>query len=259
MKSAVRTEITEKSLEIRTPQDEPRYTVEFLRYETINEDTSVMFVYQVFVYNADREPLYSSPEFLLHKDAEEDFERQVRNYKTLVMAETRPVDDMSVYADKIDYHKIDPDCCLNCVFCRRDNHHCQRRPDRCYHSPFGDLVCTNPENFVFFENLMNQDKCRGCDAWPSCGYLHRPDCGRNHNQWRHGELCDRGKPGSPGWELGTPDVDVLSKYPTTCPPQPFVPPLHFMDVRPRVQFNGVCKNHKRKVSSSQDCPPRPGF
>jgi hypothetical protein len=51
--------------------------------------------------------------------AEIGFAKCVKNYTFLVKAESKPIDNIKIYADKIKYRKIDPDCCMNCLFCRK--------------------------------------------------------------------------------------------------------------------------------------------
>lgn len=51
----------------------------------------------------------------------------VEQYKHLAIAETRSFQDIKIYADKIGYHKIDPECCKNCKWSRKvheHDHHC---------------------------------------------------------------------------------------------------------------------------------------
>jgi len=121
---------------------------------------------------------------------------------------------------------------MNCEFCKMN---------RIYGGK-DHLVCTNPKNFTFFQNLVVDDGCHHCgrcnnppdSSWigfdPSwipteighVGYSFGDRC-----HWANG--CHRGRQG-----------------------------YTFMDIKPRVDFNGVCKNYKRrKVSRSEPRPRRP--
>lgn len=42
------------------------------------------------------------------------YKKCIDEYKHLALAETRNFQDIEIYADKIKYHIIDPECCKNC-------------------------------------------------------------------------------------------------------------------------------------------------
>ncbi len=50
------------------------------------------------------------------KAAQEFYKKCIKNYRDLVLAETKDFQDIRIYADRpeIQYHKIDPECCANC-------------------------------------------------------------------------------------------------------------------------------------------------
>ena len=220
-----------------------KFTVELF---TANEptDSAPATLYCVQVYNAEGEGIGDTEKFDTLFEAEKCLERNVKNYSLIVKAESVPVDDIWVYADKIQYRKIDPDCCFNCEFSEtkdeRRNCHGKR------------LICRNPENFKFFNDAIDGDPCRKCT---------RDNHGCNHNWWIHGELCDRGldRRGS-GWELGAPPCDCSDfvSPPHGCPGPRMEPFMFRLDARPKVDPNGICKNYKRrKFSPGRDCQRRP--
>lgn len=102
-------------------------------------DLVVQTIYVVKVINASN---YRYPVLLVEKqfdnksEAIMEFKKQVENYSTLVKSQSRSLDDINLYKEKINYHKIDPDCCLNCRFCHND------------HTGM-HLECHNRNNFVF--------------------------------------------------------------------------------------------------------------
>jgi len=76
---------------------------------------------------------------VIYNDAVADFNRNLDNYKILVRSQSRHLDDIHLYEEKIEYRKTKPDCCLYCKFSKKGRGGC--------------LECHNPENFAIFENL----------------------------------------------------------------------------------------------------------
>ena len=210
---------------------------------TPDRDEREVFVVEKF--NSGGEPLGNPERFYVLKDAEREFDRNVRNYSFLVKAESKPIDDIEAYADRIDYRKVDPDCCMNCEFCSRKREIAGPRRGI---PAFDGLVCINPENFKFFENMVfPQEYGRYMNKYFQNGFhpsMHDP----NHNWWIHGELVanNRGKPSS-GWELGAPPCDcsdyVSNPHDSGVPSNPH---FHSLEVHPRVDFNGHCKHYRRR-------------
>ena len=110
-------------------------------------DLVVQNVYVVKVINASN---YRYPVLLVEKQfynksqAIMEFKKQVENYSTLVKSQSRCLDDINLYKEKINYRKIDPDCCLNCRFCYND------------HTGM-HLECHNRNNFVFEPGCPNDN------------------------------------------------------------------------------------------------------
>lgn len=98
MKRDVRIEETEKTVEIRDSKDNLKYTVQLLRYETQvkdgEEDIKTVFAYVVYVYNENNEMISESEEFLIKREAEREFDKNVSNYSLLVKAQSTPVDSI---------------------------------------------------------------------------------------------------------------------------------------------------------------------
>ena len=88
-------------------------------------------------------PVVILKEFRQHFcEANELYEKCVKQYKHLAIAETRHFQDIKIYADKIGYHKIDPDCCKNCKWSKmvcRHSHHCYEEQK---------FLCTNHKLFM---------------------------------------------------------------------------------------------------------------
>lgn len=249
MKRSVRIEECQKTVDIKTPNGKLKYSVELGEDYEPTGDGGRLTVYYVLVRNDEGQPVGNPSRFYSLVDAEKDFGRNVKNYSLLVKAEQRPVDDITVYADKIGYKRIDPDCCLNCEFCNKEY-------DRCYtahHGKYGwySLVCENPNNFTFFQDLM----------YPSeYGRYMNKNFNRGFHPSMHDPVYDSHCAGhcAPchgcgGHELAPPHDN---------PFQPPLPPIHpryarnphffSLEVRPKVDFNGWCKNYKRRVPKSPE-------
>lgn len=71
------------------------------------------------------------------------FNKKLHQYDSLVKSMRHDFDDVNLYKEGIGYHKICPDCCFNCHFCRnsKDGYH---------------LKCTNHVNFAFFSELLQK-------------------------------------------------------------------------------------------------------
>jgi len=236
MKRDVRIAETGKTVEIRNPKDELRFKVVLKKETRDTEDLETVYVYVIevvsYVDDPEGEVIPNGDEYETLREAEEAFRKTVEEYSLVVKASSAPLDDIEVYADKIGYERIDPDCCFNCEFCEIDER-CGRRRRH--------LVCGNEENFRYFENLVNRDGCRSC-----------------RDGWRDGRFCPRAnfcQNGSwigfdPSWipsELGHVgyiyDNDRSGMVP---PPHPCNPSTITVSVKPKVSPDGHCTRYRRR-------------
>lgn len=77
------------------------------------------------------------------KEAHDFYLTCISQYKHLAIAETRDFRDIKIYADKIGYHKIDPECCKNCKWSKKVRSHCSKNDDK--------LICTNHRIFKIMD------------------------------------------------------------------------------------------------------------
>lgn len=77
------------------------------------------------------------------KAAYDRFYELVAQYRHLINVETRGWQDISVYKDKINYHKIDPDCCRNCIWAKPVTPKVCPPEELRKHK--GRFVCMNPD------------------------------------------------------------------------------------------------------------------
>lgn len=242
MNCDVRIAETGKTVEIRDARGILKYSVSLEPGTRVVEDgdgLAEVRVYKVLArsYCDGNEGAicYQSDEYRVLAEAECDFKRNVSNYRVLVKATGRPLDDITVFQEKIEYRKIDPDCCYNCVFCNRVFDRCtgggHKEYSRCH------LVCENPENFTVFEGMscprpysdfMNPNFDDGFH--PS---FHDPmeDQWQSYGPQDHGQIVD-----GPG--CGNP-------HPRPPRPRPCGPGFMSLDVRPKVDHDGICKRYVR--------------
>lgn len=90
-----------------------------------------------------------SEDFDCEAAAKKDFDKNVAMYSDLVSAETKHWQDISIYAERIGYRKIDPDCCGNCAFAKL------ACACRCIGGK-RKLECHNPENFREYDQLSGE-------------------------------------------------------------------------------------------------------
>lgn len=74
------------------------------------------------------------------------YNKCIQNYKELVIAETRDFQDIWIYADRIEYHKIDPECCATCKWSCKAMRNAKCVPCDIKHNK--DLVCMNKNVLV---------------------------------------------------------------------------------------------------------------
>ena len=141
-------DVTTKVIDLQDNLGQLHYKVAFYTTSRMRErDLVVQNVYVVKVINASN---YRYPVLLVEKQfynksqAIMEFKKQVENYSTLVKSQSRCLDDINLYKEKINYRKIDPDCCLNCRFCHND------------HTGM-HLECHNRNNFVFEPGCPNDN------------------------------------------------------------------------------------------------------
>ena len=138
--------------EIRDAFDNLRYKVAMTSYDVYGFNGTCK-AYQVDVVNC-----FSAPDDLIiisKPDNEEDlildqtyakklYDEYVKNYSNLIKAETRDVQDMHTYADKVGYTLTCPKCCVTCKWAYRRNTK-NGHYDMVYAST-GKLECRNPLN-----------------------------------------------------------------------------------------------------------------
>ena len=71
------------------------------------------------------------------------FNELIEQYRVLLNAETKGWQDITAYSEKINFKKIDPDCCRNCIWAKPLPHQQQLFSDWKKHHT--RLVCMNPE------------------------------------------------------------------------------------------------------------------
>lgn len=69
------------------------------------------------------------------------YNKYVIDYKALLKAQTRDIQDIDIYREKIDYEDTCPRCCATCKWCKRFN-----SPDDVIFGREGKFECWNPAN-----------------------------------------------------------------------------------------------------------------
>lgn len=90
-----------------------------------------------------------------YNKALEKFNELVSQYRILVNAETRGVQDISIYAEKINFRTIDPDCCKNCIWAKPVPYRQQLFNDWKRHRQ--RMVCMNPNVVKLEEDFYPRD------------------------------------------------------------------------------------------------------
>ena len=120
-----------------------------------------------------------------YKAAMDDFNSTIGKYTALVKAQSRPIDDMTIYSEKVGYRKMDlPKCCWTCANCRFEMKRCGGR--------LGVLTCGNPEvlNLLTGGSIECPDLRKGsfsevrpkveadwtCDWWKEKSEKDLPEC-----------------------------------------------------------------------------------
>lgn len=122
-----------------------RFRVQFIRKEVVDEILhEVHYYYTVIVDNYTKaEPvIVYNVTFNDATTATKKFNELVAWYKSLVDAEFKDIQDIRVYADKINYRLLNNDCCATCKFSRKTKcNGCTK------------FECHNPKTFVGYSNL----------------------------------------------------------------------------------------------------------
>ena len=177
---------TAKLTEIRDAMGTLRYRVVMSTYDIDNhlENVFPAKAYMIQVVNDfyDKEaplvivtvPDEGEPPLLDYSIALETYESYVKNYTSLVKAETKEMQDMDIYAEKVGYHHTCPPCCATCKWCHE--HKCPRSnfplpppmPE-----PFKKkLECQCPKNVNEFNfDVDRQDEPCHHDIYP---HYHHP-------------------------------------------------------------------------------------
>lgn len=221
----VRIESINKTLILKTNSGVEKFEVRIFKDVEPAEDTleTTVFRVQVFTLPLTEDPdvdnLVYAEKFYDSNEAEKDFHKQIYNYSIVVQAESKRIDDISVYAKKIGYKIIDPDCCANCEYSiPSNNHHC----GPC-HSPCDKtLLCGNEDNFTIYEGVMYPYQCYSC---PTDARVH-PPC---HHEMRP----------VPHFIDGRPAANFCGEFPPRHPERKF-------DIKPKVSPNGHCNRYSRR-------------
>ena len=137
--------------EIRDAFKNLRYKVALVSYDVYDFD-GVHLTYQIDVVNcfstAQELVIVSRPsacEGLItdQKIAYALYEDYKNKYTNLVKAETRDMQDMSIYADKVNYKLTCPACCITCKWAQK-----RKTPKDYVVNVTGKLECHNPKNIT---------------------------------------------------------------------------------------------------------------
>lgn len=169
----VKIEESTKVAEIRDAFGNLKYTVSLNKYDTI--DSNYKYKYEVQVVNqfSTTEPLIiltipekGSDEVIFdYNIANEIYKDCIKQYTSLVKAETRDFQDIDIYKEQLNYHLTTPKCCKTCKWSRivpLDKNYPNGQKDFIF-GITGKLKCTNPENqksFTSFNNFSPNYHCQ---------------------------------------------------------------------------------------------------
>lgn len=97
----------------------------------------------------------------------------IDEYKYLVIAETRHFQDIKIYADKIDYHMIEPDCCKNCKWSKHVHTRLCPRDEKFFMPQNDKLVCINHKIFEISHSIKIRDIEPIVSSYGICKYFCR--------------------------------------------------------------------------------------
>lgn len=109
---------TTKVAEIKDRFMKTRYKVALTEYEDHLLHPDIFFQVTVISFN------YEDPLEVIHKDFDDYdkavafFEKTVDEFQALAKLDSRDAQNIKIYADKTEYHRIDPDCCRNCKWAK---------------------------------------------------------------------------------------------------------------------------------------------
>ena len=184
---------TSKTSEIRDNFGKVRfkvYLIDMLDYYDEKEDCDDRFVVSVYSLCYSLDPYKILEEtFNEPSDAYCFYNKCIENYKHIVQVETKDFQDIAIYAEKINYHKIDPDCCANCKYsrtCEADKDcNCHSIPPYGpHHKPRKRLICMNSRLFTIDNNeAENKDCCNDhCEHNSHHGHEYDKTFNRPHNE-----------------------------------------------------------------------------
>lgn len=169
---------TAKMTEIRDAMGTLRYQVVLTGYDIDNnlEGISPTKAYMVQVNNCfyDEDaplviitvPNEGDPPLTDYPKAVEIYESYVTTYTSLVKAETKDIQDMDIYAEKVGYHHVSPECCATCKWCQE--HKDTRMPGHRRQK----LECHSPKNVNEFNfDIDRRDSPCHHDVYP---HWHHP-------------------------------------------------------------------------------------
>jgi hypothetical protein len=149
-------------------------------FKAMIQDLSVMpYDVAVISYCYSQSPqLVVNEQYAGYEDAVKAFSKNVNAYTDIVKAETKNWQDISIYADKIGYKTINPDCCANCKYGELS------KDGRCMHER-AKLVCTNSKLFIL-GGVFNPDWIPALDyPMPPFPEPHVHERGFGYSDCRH--------------------------------------------------------------------------
>lgn len=148
---------TTKTVQIRDAFKNLRYEVQ-LKSTQLSLDAENSTAYQIQVVNFHYAPdplVVLTKQTTVYGQALRCFDECVSNYTSLVKAETRDFQDMSLYTGKNGYKITCPQCCATCQWCRR-------RPlgkEFTFGATF-KLECWSPKNSTLYSFDIDECQCR---------------------------------------------------------------------------------------------------
>lgn len=148
-----------KVVELRDAFNNLRYKIVMTSVD-VSSDPMFGKLYEVEVVNCFSAP---NPLVVVHRpqddelirtydEAFEIFQKYVEAYTCLIKAETKDLQDISVYKDTINYKETCPECCATCKYAR-----VKRTSDDYVYGITGKLECCNPYNILDYD--FNREQC----------------------------------------------------------------------------------------------------
>ena len=115
------------------------------------------------------------------------FNELIEQYRVLLNAETKGWQDITAYSEKINFRKIDPDCCRNCIWAKPLPHQQQLFSDWKKHHT--RLVCMNPEIAKIENDFQPREPDHQIDPrHPYADRRHRNNDHFYHEERKHFDL-----------------------------------------------------------------------